>query len=1141
MSPSSRNSIRSRRTAPFWRLKSLLTAALVLLIPLGAQAAPFTSHDQGVPDITKMDYTPIGFYKPGDPIPSPLNPPTDPNPSGKWVAYDVNIFEALNYPSRHPGDTTNDDPPGSGDARHGFCPPGDPAFTPYGVCNNHQLEYLDYFERTMNEILGDFGVVVHRYAFTSPGTGSRGLYLDAAGGQAYNIAAVVAGADHPEETVLVSGHYDLTDSAPAAAWDSSEGHAAVIRLAKIMADYWRATGTRPSATVKFIPWDSEESGTHGSIDYVRNNIPPGEEAKVRGYFNMDPCAGAYPAFRNGNGINRVPEVMQLADPNDYPAGPVRDRILAFNARAEVIVDEVFDNLDDTIQTPLGPQPIFVSDAEAAALGIDSQRDEIVTALGGLLGFSSDYANFAAVGIPIFNLFPDYFGPHADGTPASAEGVGILHTPRDNLTTINALTSADATGLTASEGWAKGQEMCAQIESWYMLQPEMAGAQGVDTNVVAYFEALPNEAIQNQAVNFDASGSYQYANLFDRNRVPNGSLTFTWDFGDGATATGQIVQHAYAAIGRYTATLSVSGAGGASDSMTVPVVVVGSNFAPPTLAPIPADQAADGNFDLNWSFSATRDGFDHFRVDESTDVNTVLSDDAEAALTAKWSAMVEPAAPALQPWQASDSSTVKLRGNQSRSGARSYWTGLSPADFNPGVQSARSILTLNAPIAVPTQADTLLTFFSLFQSEGDDQGRVEVAIDDGNPATDPDWQVVDVTQATMTAAGQSDPYICDPSNPETLERDFEARQVSLTAYQGRSVLIRFVYQLGPDNRALSQPCGWYLDDVRVQAGTFQPIGSTSAQTFPVSGRVNGTYTYRVVGVYADGVATAPSNMESAQVTEANRPDLQVTHITVNNNRNTRQGDKVTIRATVANLGNSPAGASRTEFLLDGGTVLGLVDTAALAPGAAVEVTLNWDTHGVKDQHQIRVTADRSGLIAESNEANNAATLTVTVKGNKVQNGSFEQANDSGSGPANWSSTDGSAGTASWNDDGSNGSRGAGVNGNGGSAVLAGSPSWTSASVPVVAGENLSLVVSVRSTGASSAATAGLLYLGAAGQVLEQVSLITAPLTTVGMQTLESRVTIPAGVTSVRVVLRGFAPTDTQTAGAITFDDVGLFGP
>jgi hypothetical protein len=52
-----------------------------------------------------------------------------------------------------------------------------------------------------------------------------------------------------------------------------------------------------------------------------------------------------------------------------------------------------------------------------------------------------------------------------------------------------------------------------------------------------------------------------------------------------------------------------------------------------------------------------------------------------------------------------------------------------------------------------------------------------------------------------------------------------------------------------------------------------------------------------------------------------------------------------------------------------------------------VTLDWNTAGVKGTHTIRVTADQNNAIRESDETNNAATLAVTVKGNKVKNGSL----------------------------------------------------------------------------------------------------------------------------------------------------------
>ena len=77
--------------------------------------------------------------------------------------------------------------------------------------------------------------------------------------------------------------------------------------------------------------------------------------------------------------------------------------------------------------------------------------------------------------------------------------------------------------------------------------------------------------------------------------------------------------------------------------------------------------------------------------------------------------------------------------------------------------------------------------------------------------------------------------------------------------------------------------------------------------------------------------------------------------------------------------------------------------------------------------------------------------------------------------------------------------------------------------------------------SSAPGVGLAYLGAAGELLQTVRLIEVPLATQGFSTLEQSVTLPPGVAQVRVVLFGFAPTDTRTTGTVTFDDVGLFGP
>jgi hypothetical protein len=215
----------------------------------------------------------------------------------------------------------------------------------------------------------------------------------------------------------------------------------------------------------------------------------------------------------------------------------------------------------------------------------------------------------------------------------------------------------------------------------------------------------------------------------------------------------------------------------------------------------------------------------------------------------------------------------------------------------------------------------------------------------------------------------------------------------------------------------------------------------------------------------------------------------------------------------------------------------LDTPAIAAGAAAEVSTTWDTRGLSGEHSLGALADAAEALAESDEDNNAASLGVTVRGNKVQNGDFEQANAAGDGPAAWEGSNG-AGTTSWSESGEGG-HAASVTGNGGSAVLAGVPRWSSDPIAVTPGEKLTLSVSVSSSGASSAPAIGLAYLGVAGQLLDTVRLLELPRSTTGFTTLDKAVTLPPGVVQVRVVLFGFAPTDLRTAGTVTFDEVGLF--
>ena len=107
------------------------------------------------------------------------------------------------------------------------------------------------------------------------------------------------------------------------------------------------------------------------------------------------------------------------------------------------------------------------------------------------------------------------------------------------------------------------ELPATWTSYLLARPEYAGAAPRPAAPIAFFDALPNAPKPGDAIAFDARASVD---------MDGRGLTYLWDFGDGATATGPTPAHAYAAAGWYRPVLVVRDAAGQEVGYTQAVKV-----------------------------------------------------------------------------------------------------------------------------------------------------------------------------------------------------------------------------------------------------------------------------------------------------------------------------------------------------------------------------------------------------------------------------------------------------------------------------------------------------------------------------------------------------------------------------------------
>jgi Ca2+-binding RTX toxin-like protein len=181
---------------------------------------------------------------------------------------------------------------------------------------------------------------------------------------------------------------------------------------------------------------------------------------------------------------------------------------------------------------------------------------------------------------------------------------------------------------------------------------------------------------------------------------------------------------------------------------------------------------------------------------------------------------------------------------------------------------------------------------------------------------------------------------------------------------------------------------------------------------------------------NNTATASLTIAGADLSIA-PADLQLSRT------NIVQGDKVTVTATVHNTSTAPARDVTVRFT-DNDELIGKEQTIATIPaGGTATASVVWRTHRSSGQRTLAATVDAADSIAELDEANNAASVAVDVKSNKVKNGSYELS-ATGTAPDSWTASSSTSTTYV-------------LDGEGDHIVTAGSSSfWLSESIPVAPG-------------------------------------------------------------------------------------------
>ncbi len=422
--------------------------------------------------------------------------------------------------------------------------------------NGHD-EFAAAWAQEMTKQLDGFGPTVLRDEFPVGGWRGRPAQVNA-----FNVEVTVPGVTHPEQIVVLGCHYDGEAISTQSANDDASGCAIELGVAKALAEYWRAHHVYPARTVKFVIFDAEEQGLYGSFHYVNQTIN-GELGQIVAMFNEEQSGIAYPLRFLGKTSNPLlPEyvdVSPLGNSDLYPrqsqlSAAQRDAIARFRSQMQHSLIPAFQQFQAQGYSSLAyhgangdeTQPIFDDTSHVVV------EDDTLGA--------SDQIPFTLAGLPCATLAGN--STYYDRNPPPWSYPFDQREDTIQLMNVYASGKADkAKALTLSLA------LPGMLSTWMLHQSDVLGEAPADGKPLAAISDI-GETVAGQSLALDAHAAYVPGS------AASATLTYTWSFGDGASAQGVEVQHTYSAPGAYTLQLTVTSAAGAR-TVSVPLTVASS--------------------------------------------------------------------------------------------------------------------------------------------------------------------------------------------------------------------------------------------------------------------------------------------------------------------------------------------------------------------------------------------------------------------------------------------------------------------------------------------------------------------------------------------------------------------------------------